>query len=288
MTDSSEPIKPTDADQGPLACPFCDGPLSAEASCGAERLRSFLGEPLARRLGLYALPEDFLLSVVIPVYNEKETVGEIVRRVRAVPIPKEIVLVDDGSTDGTREILADMEGEADLAIHYHDCNRGKGAALRTGFAHAKGQVIVVQDADLEYDSSQFPYLIQPIIEGVADVVYGSRFLAGGPHRVLYFWHYVANRILTTLSNMCTDLNLTDMETGYKVFRREVVEAILPTLRQEGFGIEPEITAKVARRGYRVYELGISYNGRTYAAGKKIGLRDAFQAIWCILRYAKWD
>ena len=160
--------------------------------------------------------------------------------------------------------------------------------MRTGFAHATGDIVIVQDADLEYDSSQFPYLIQPIVEGVADVVYGSRFLAGGPHRVLYFWHYVANRFLTTLSNMFTDLNLTDMETCYKVFRREVIETILPTLKQDRFGIEPEVTAKVARRGYRVYELGISYSGRTYEAGKKIGLRDAFKALWCIVRYWRWD
>ncbi|MBN1590465.1 MAG: glycosyltransferase family 2 protein [Pirellulales bacterium] len=237
---------------------------------------------------MYTLPEGFRLSVIVPVYNEKETVREQVRRVREVAMPLEIILIDDGSTDGTREILAEMEADDDLEVYYHERNRGKGAALRTGFAHATGQVIVVQDADLEYDSSQFPYLVQPIVEGVADVVYGSRFLAGGPHRVLYFWHYVANRLLTTLSNMFTDLNLTDMETGYKVFRREVIETILPTLRQNRFGIEPELTAKVARRGYRVYEMGISYRGRTYEAGKKIGLRDAFHAVWCILRYWRWD
>jgi len=254
----------------------------------ARQLTQWLGEPLARRLGVYALPDGFLLSVVIPVYNERETVREIVRRVRETPVPLEIILVDDGSTDGTREVLAEMEGSDGLSIHYHPKNRGKGAALRTGFAHARGAVIVIQDADLEYDAGQFPYLIQPIVEGVADVVYGSRFLAGGPHRVLYYWHYVANRLLTTLSNMFSGLNLTDMETCYKVFRREVIQAILPTLKEEGFGIEPELTAKVARGGYRVYEMGISYHGRTYAAGKKIGLADALRAVWCVLRYWKCD
>ncbi|NLE37917.1 MAG: glycosyltransferase family 2 protein [Pirellulaceae bacterium] len=255
---------------------------------GTERLRRLLGEPLARRLGVYSLPDGFLLSVVIPVYNERETVVEIIRRVRAVPLPLEMILVDDGSTDGTREILAGMEPADDLRIFHHDKNRGKGASLRTGFAHVRGRIVVIQDADLEYDAGQFPLLIQPIVEGVADVVYGSRFLTGGPHRVLYFWHSVANRLLTTLSNMFTDLNLTDMETCYKVFRREVIDAIAPTLRQNRFGIEPELTAKVARRGYRVYEMGITYDGRTYEAGKKIGLRDAFQAVWCILRFWKWD
>ncbi|MBN1911367.1 MAG: glycosyltransferase family 2 protein [Pirellulales bacterium] len=237
---------------------------------------------------MYTIPPDLRISVVIPIYNEKATVAEIIQRVREVPIPKQIILVDDGSTDDTREILAALGPADDLDILYHEHNRGKGAALRTGFAQATGDIVIIQDADLEYDAQQFPYLIQPIVEGAADVVYGSRFLAGGPHRVLYYWHYVANRVLTTLSNMFTDLNLTDMETCYKVFRREVIEAILPTLKQNGFGIEPELTAKVARQRCRVYELGISYSGRTYEAGKKIGFRDALWALWCIVRYWKWD
>jgi len=228
------------------------------------------------------------VSVVIPVYNERDTVRELVRRVQAVSIPKQIIVVDDGSTDGTRQVLAEIEAHQDLTILYHERNRGKGAALRTGFAHASGEIVIIQDADLEYDPAQYPELIQPIVEGKADVVYGSRFVTGGAHRVLYFWHFVANRALTTLSNMFTDLNLSDMETCYKVFRREVIQAIAPTLKQDRFGIEPELTAKVARRKYRIYEIGISYSGRTYEEGKKIGLRDAFKAFWCILRYWKWD
>ena len=277
-----------DAENRSSTCPWCGGPSGEPVPPDPELLRRWLGEPIARRIGLYRLPPGLRLSVVMPVYNEKDTVAEIVRRVRAVAIPKQIILVDDGSTDGTREILTALPTGDDLEVHYHDRNRGKGAALRTGFAKATGDIVIVQDADLEYDASQFPHLIQPIVEGLADVVYGSRFTSGGPHRVLYFWHYVANRVLTTLSNMFTDLNLTDMETCYKVFRREVLEAILPTLKQDRFGIEPEITAKVARRGYRVYEIGITYSGRTYEAGKKIGLRDAFKALWCILRYSRWD
>jgi glycosyltransferase involved in cell wall biosynthesis len=253
-----------------------------------EQLRAWLGENAMRRLGVYALPSGLLLSVVVPVYNERETLPEILARIRAVPIPKEIILVDDGSTDGTRDLLAEMKGEPDLRIVLHEQNQGKGAALRTGFAHAQGDIVLIQDADLEYDPVEYPQLIQPIVQGVADVVFGSRFLTNGPHRVLYFWHSVANRVLTTLSNMFTDLNLTDMETCYKVFRREVINDILPTLRQNRFGIEPELTAKVARRKYRVYEIGISYFGRTYAEGKKIGLRDALKALWCIVRYWKWD
>jgi glycosyltransferase involved in cell wall biosynthesis len=239
-------------------------------------------------LGIYPIPPDLRLSVVIPVFNEKDTIGEIVSRVRKVPISKEIILVDDGSTDGTREQLARMEGEPDLRILYHARNRGKGAALKSGFVQATGDIVIVQDADLEYDPAQYAQLIQPIVEGVADVVYGSRFQAEGPHRVLYFWHYVANRFLTTLSNVFTDLNLTDMETCYKVFRREVIQAIAPTLKESRFGIEPELTAKVARRKYRVYEIGISYFGRTYREGKKIGLRDAMKALWCIVRYGIAD
>jgi glycosyltransferase involved in cell wall biosynthesis len=245
---------------------------------------SGLSDDICRELGIYPLPEGLRLSVVVPIYNEKATVAEIVRRIREVPIPKEIILVDDGSTDGTREVLAGLDRGEDLRIVLQERNRGKGAALRTGFAQVTGDIVIVQDADLEYDPRQYHRLIQPIVEGQADVVYGSRFLPVGPHRVLYFWHSVGNRALTMLSNIFTDLNLTDMETCYKVFRREVIEAIAPTLKEDRFGIEPELTAKVARRKYRIYEVGISYFGRTYQEGKKIGLSDACLAFWSILRY----
>ena len=269
-------------------CPLCGGPVAAVPAPTAERLEHWLGEAVCRRLGVYRIPEDLRLSVIIPVYNEKGTIREIVRRVRAVGIPKEIIVVDDGSTDGTGDVLAELEGDEGLRVLRHRRNLGKGAALRTGFARATGGIVIVQDADLEYDPVEYPRLIQPIVEGAADVVYGSRFQSDSPHRVLYYWHFLANRILTTLSNMFTDLNLSDVETCYKVFRREVIEAVAPTLRQRGFGIEMELTAKVARRNFRIYELGISYFGRTYQEGKKIGLRDAFEALWCILRYWKWD
>jgi glycosyltransferase involved in cell wall biosynthesis len=224
----------------------------------------------------------------MPVYNEVGFVEETIRRVRAVPIAKEIIVVDDGSTDGTRERLASLEGAGDIQVVYHPRNQGKGAALRTGFMQATGDIVLIQDADLEYDPTQYPLLIQPIIEGVADVVYGSRFAAGGPHRVLYFWHSIANRVLTTISNAVTDLNLTDMETCYKVFRRDVIRQIAPTLKENGFGIEVELTAKVARRRCRIFEIGITYFGRTYKEGKKIGFRDALHALWCIVRYTVAD
>jgi len=235
-----------------------------------------------------AIASEVQLSVVIPVHNEERTIGEVVRRVRAVEIPKEIIVVDDGSTDRTREVLAELAAGGDLLILDHPENRGKGAALRTAFARLSGQIVIIQDADLEYDPAEYDRLIGPIVEGLADVVYGSRFLTSQPHRVLYYWHSVGNRLLTAMSNIFTDLNLTDMETCYKVFRREVIEAVAPTLKQNRFGIEPELTAKVARGKYRIYELGISYHGRTYAEGKKIGLRDALHAAWCIVRYWKWD
>ncbi|MCS7238092.1 MAG: glycosyltransferase family 2 protein [Thermoguttaceae bacterium] len=239
-------------------------------------------------IGLVELPPGFLLSVVIPVYNERATIEEVVRRVEAVPIPKEIIIVDDASTDGTREIVSHWQSRPGFRVLFHEHNRGKGAAIRTGLTAAKGDVVLIQDADLEYDPVHYPELIHPIVSGVADVVYGSRFLPAGPHRVLYFWHAVANWIITTLSNMFTDLNLTDVETCYKAFRGDVIRAIAPTLREEGFGFEIEVTAKVARRRYRIYEVGISYFGRTYAEGKKIRFRDAVHAVWCILRYWRWD
>jgi glycosyltransferase involved in cell wall biosynthesis len=256
-----------------------------------------LGEPFCRKLGIYRLPEDLTVSVVIPAYNEKATIHEILRRVRAVPIRKQIIVVDDCSTDGTREILRDLEErDGDLEVVYHQLNQGKGAAMRTGFRHARGQIVIVQDADLEYDPAQYTQLIQPIVEDQADVVFGSRFI-GGTHRVLYFWHYLANKFLTLLSNMFTNLNLTDMEVCYKVFRREVIQGI--RLKSDRFGFEPEVTAKVARfkfpaesgqppRPCRVYEIPVSYHGRTYREGKKIGLKDGFQALYCILRFAIAD
>jgi glycosyltransferase involved in cell wall biosynthesis len=243
-----------------------------------------LGDAASRQLGLFPLPPEFKLSVVVPVYNEVQWLPELLRRVRAVPINKEIVLVDDFSTDGTRDLLKTIESDDDLVVIYQPENRGKGAALRTGFERVSGDVVIVQDADLEYDPSEYPRLIQPIIDGRADVVFGSRFI-GDQHRVLYFWHSIANRVLTTMSNMFTNLNLTDMETCYKVFRREVLEGV--KLRSNRFGFEPEITAKIARRrtpAWRVYEVPISYAGRTYEEGKKIGLKDAFNALYCIVRF----
>jgi len=257
-------------------------------------LKRTLGEAGCRQLGFYEIPQDVLLSVVIPVYNEAETLLALLQRVRSVPIRKEIVLVDDCSTDGSGDLLRELESRPDddplntIKIRFHERNRGKGAALRTAFENVSGTVVIVQDADLEYDPSEYPRLLQPIIEGKADVVFGSRFLGDQPHRVLYFWHYLANKGLTTLSNAFTNLNLTDMETCYKVFTRDVVDGITPKLQQERFGIEPEITARVARRGCRVYEMSISYSGRTYEEGKKIGWRDGLQALWCILRYGIAD
>jgi glycosyltransferase involved in cell wall biosynthesis len=262
-----------------------------------ELIIRLLGEPLARRLGIFPIPDDLVLSVVIPVYNERNTIHEILRQVRAVPINKQIILVDDCSRDGTREILEQMRhDEPDLTIVFHDVNQGKGAALRTGFQHATGQIVIVQDADLEYDPSQYPQLIQPILEGKADVVFGSRFI-GETHRVLHFWHYLANKGLTLLSNMFTRLNLTDMEVCYKVFRREVIQGI--RLSSNRFGFEPEVTAKVARfripaldgrpaRKCRIYEMPVSYDGRDYNDGKKIGWKDGVQALYCIIRYAYAD
>jgi glycosyltransferase involved in cell wall biosynthesis len=250
-------------------------------------LQRLLGEPACRQLGVYPLPADFMLSVVIPVYNEKQWVRELVRRVQAVPIPKELVLVDDCSADGTRDILKELEGP-NVRVILQPQNQGKGAALREGFRHATGSVVLVQDADLEYDPSEYPRLIQPIVENKADVVYGSRFI-GDNHRVLYYWHSVANQMLTSLSNMFTNLNLTDMETCYKVFRREVLADL--KLKSNRFGFEPEVTAKVAKHRnptWRIYEVPISYSGRTYEEGKKIGLKDAFTAFYCIVRYWLFD
>jgi glycosyltransferase involved in cell wall biosynthesis len=253
-----------------------------------ELLESLLGSAACRKLGIYRLPENFVLSVVVPVYNEVKTLAAVVERIRACGVACEIILVDDGSSDGTRELLKKWEGQRDLRIILHERNRGKGAALRTGFAHAKGDAVIVQDADLEYDPAEFRYLLQPIVNGQADVVYGSRF-SGDSQRVLFFWHYVGNRVLTTLSNCFTNLNLSDMETCYKVFRREALQQVLPKLKENRFGIEPEITAKIARvPGVRIFERPVSYSGRTYAQGKKINWKDGIRALWCIVRYGLAD
>jgi len=221
------------------------------------------------------------LSIVIPVYNERKTVNEIYNRIQAVEIDKEIILVDDFSTDGTRDILKELAA-AGANVFLHERNMGKGAALRTGFGKVTGDVIIIQDADLEYNPDEYPKLIQPIIEGKADVVYGSRFAGKESHNVLSFWHTVGNKFLTLLSNMFTNLNLTDMETCYKVFRRDVLERI--TIEENRYGIEPEITAKVAKMGVRIHEVAISYAGRSYSEGKKIGWKDALSAVRCIIKY----
>jgi glycosyltransferase involved in cell wall biosynthesis len=240
-----------------------------------QQIREVLGETVCRRLGLIELPAGLKLSVVVPVYNERDSIREILRRIRSVRIPKEIILVDDFSTDGTREILHEIVREQETAAGGRRRAESEGTAndLRVLF-HERNQ---------EYDPAEYPQLIAPIIDGRADVVYGSRFI-GETHRVLFYYHYIGNRLLTTLSNMFTGLNLTDMETCYKVFRREAIDAIAPTLKSDRFGFEPEVTAKIAKRGLRVYELPVSYSGRDYSEGKKITWKDGFQALWCIIRY----
>lgn len=226
------------------------------------------------------------LSVLIPVYNERETIEEIVRRVRSVPVDKEIIVVDDFSVDGTRDVLKAMLERGELEhLVLQTANQGKGAAIRVALAKASGDAAIIQDADLEYDPSEYVRLLGPIEQGKADVVYGSRFMGEGPHRVLYFWHRVGNMILTLLSNMVTNVNLSDMETCYKMLRRPVYESL--EIEEKRFGIEPEMTAKLAQGGWRIYEVGISYSGRTYAEGKKINWRDGISALRCIIKYGLW-
>lgn len=227
-------------------------------------------------------PVERSLSVVMPCFNEIHTIEEVINRVLASPHTFELIIVDDGSTDGTRDLLEKIDDRR-VRVLLQAQNQGKGAALRRGFHEAQGRFVIIQDADLEYDPREYGDLITPLLDDRADVIYGSRFLGGRPHRVLYFWHSIGNKVLTLVSNMFTNLNLTDMETCYKVFRREVLDSF--TLEEDRFGIEPEMTAKIAAGGWRVYEVGISYNGRTYEEGKKIGWRDGVRAFYCIVRYS---
>ncbi|HBI23194.1 MAG TPA: glycosyl transferase [Nitrospiraceae bacterium] len=222
------------------------------------------------------------ISVVMPVFNEARTIREIIKKIEDVDLEKEIIIVDDCSTDGTRDILKALERNPGIRVFCHEKNMGKGAALRTGFKHASGDIVIIQDADLEYNPQEYHRLIKPILDGRADVVYGSRFVTTEERRVLFFWHYLGNSFITFLSNMFTNLNLTDIETCYKVFKSDVIHSI--TIEENRFGFEPEITAKIAKKRYHIYEIGISYSGRDYSEGKKIGWKDGIRAIWCIFKY----
>jgi glycosyltransferase involved in cell wall biosynthesis len=266
---------------GPLTAPR----LEPSDQAMLDFATSILGDHVLDTVDGYRLPAGFKLSVVMPVFNEKRTIAEIVRRVQAVELPKELIIIDDCSTDGTRDMLAELERQSGVRVYYHPANRGKGAAVRTGISQATGDVVLIQDADLEYDPQEYVRLIRPIVEDHADVVYGSRFLDGrAQHQLLR--HRLANSLLTRLSNFFTRLNLTDMETCHKVFRRSLLTGL--NLEQERFGIEPELTAKIARRGARVVEVPIGYRARSAAEGKKIKLRDAFNALYCIARYSLGD
>ncbi len=244
--------------------------------------REVLGDRVLDDVGGYRLPAGFKLSILMPVYNERKTIQQVLARVRALPLPKEVIVIDDGSSDGTRELLRGIRGDAELRIVYHDHNRGKGAALRTGLSLSRGSVVVIQDADLEYDPTEFLRLVKPIVDGQADVVYGSRFLQGKP-KTQTWHHWLANRVLTWLSNRFTGLRLTDMETCQKLFKREALAGV--KICEDRFGVEPELTAKIARQGCRVVELPISYDGRNVKEGKKIGWKDAFDALRCIAHYS---
>ena len=250
----------------------------------AEPLAPLLGSDVCRRIGYYQLPEDFVLSVIIPVFNEAATIERVIQRVRATHLPCEIIVVDDGSSDGTRAVLERIRDDEALKVYLHDANRGKGVSLKTGFAHATGNVVVIQDADMEYDPRDFRYLLQPILEDYADVVYGSRF-SGPDRQVAPLWHLAANQVISRLFSLVKGSTFSDVETCYKMFRSELIHKIGPTLQEQRFGIELELTAKLLKQeGIRFYERPISYVRRSYAEGKKIGWRDGIRALWCILRY----
>ena len=274
------PIPPpvVEAEPGAMHLPGLDADEQSAVALAVE----VLGDRALHAVGGHRLPVGFKVSVLMPVYNECGTIEEILRRVRAVPLPLEIIVVDDFSTDGTRQMLREMPPCANVRVLFHEHNQGKGAAVRTALAAATGDVVLIQDADLEYDPREYARLIEPIVAGWADVVYGSRFLGNGPGHPL-FWHRQANRLLTLLSNWFTGLRITDMETCHKVFCREALEGI--SIQQDRFGLEPELTAKIARKRCRVVELPTSYQGRATSEGKKIGLKDAFNALWCIVRYS---
>ena len=274
----------------PETLPDRNGAALAQPDAAPSRLDLLLGggrraTDIARLRGRTPMePRTLVLSVLVPVYNERETIEVILEQIESVPVRKEVICVDDCSTDGTREILTRLEAEGRIhRLVFQPHNQGKGAAIRTALAASTGNVVIVQDADLEYDPADWPALLTPIVDGKADAVFGSRFLSGA-HRVLYFWHYVGNKTLTTFSNMLTNLNLTDMETCYKAMRGELARSLVPKLTSDRFGFEPELTARLAQAQARIYEVPISYSGRTYAEGKKIGWKDGVAAFWHIIRY----